>query len=122
MLQKAGYPAREASDTGAAIHALNACDVGALVVYWSAGDRGLSPICQMMRDMQGFSHIACVVVSEHRSSEDVLTAVEAGADDFIATPATPEGLAGRIYAAFDLTKRRAAQSQRGRIKHLYINR
>jgi DNA-binding response OmpR family regulator len=122
LLQKAGHPPREASDIGAAIRALNSGEVEAVVVYWSSNDHEFSPICQTMRGLQGFAHIACVVVSEHRSSEDVLTAMEAGADDFVAAPATEAGLNSRIVAAFELTKRRKADTHRARIKHLYINR
>jgi DNA-binding response OmpR family regulator len=122
LLQKAGHPPREASDIGAAIRALNSGEVEAVVVYWSSNDHEFSPICQTMRGLQGFAHIACIVLSEHRSSEDVLTAVEAGADDFIAAPTTAASLGNRVYAAFGLTKRRKTDSQTARIKHLYTKR
>jgi DNA-binding response OmpR family regulator len=122
LLQKAGLAVCEAYDARSAVDVLNEGGIGAVVVTWTSQQADFPPICETMRAMQGFAHIACVVVSEHRNSEDVLTAVEAGADDFLASPATGPRLAERVRLAFELTKRRGAEASRSRIRHLYVDR
>lgn len=121
-LQKLGHTVFEAATILNAVSVMNVEPVQAVLVHWTRTQSQIPDVCQALRELDGFSHLACVVVSEHRASEDVLTAVEAGADDFLAWPIELPVLGERVMAAATLTAQRAPGNASARIKHLYMNR
>jgi DNA-binding response OmpR family regulator len=117
-LHSRGHVVYEATGVSDALALMNRGGVGALLIHWPLDEPVLCPIIDTIRSIGTFEHLACIVLSERRSSEDVLDAMEAGADDFVAWPVDAATLDHRVRAGFELTTRRRPQSG-AQIKHLY---
>lgn len=53
---------------------------------------------EVVRSIRSHSDVPIVILTAHGDSDDVVTGLEAGADDFLAKPIAPRELAARLHA------------------------
>lgn len=96
LLESAGYVASSASSAEEAFDRLRELPVALVVLDWNLpGMTGLE-FCRRIRREAIFGSLPIVFLTAHSSSQDVVTAFEAGADDYVRKPFRALELKARI--------------------------
>lgn len=94
-LRDEGHTVLEATDAENALYLLTGHPVDALLV--DVRLPGMSGL-ELMREVSRRGPTPMIAVTANSESDDVIAALEAGADDFVAKPIAPKELAARIRA------------------------
>ena len=97
VLTRWGYEVVAVGDGDAALAALSGGDHPPMAIldWMMPGLTGLE-VCQRVRQQDGLSHLYLVVLTSKDSTEDLVAALEAGADDHLTKPFQPAELRARV--------------------------
>jgi len=108
MLEASGIVALSVGSAEEALQALATTVVDLLVLDWSLpGMNGLE-LCNKLRQDPRFGALPILFLTAHSSSEDLVTAFEAGADDFVSKPFRAPELKARVLGLLRRTQVPAA--------------
>jgi two-component system cell cycle response regulator len=98
-LQRLGYEAVSVDDGARAWEILDAPEAPPLVLLdWNMPGLDGLEICRRVRKRPGGRYTYMILVTSRRRPEDIVTGLEAGADDFVAKPFDPDELRARVRA------------------------
>ena len=100
-----------ASNTLNALKALQQGDFDLVVTAWSGMD-GINAIALLseIRKMDALEHVPVLVATERATAEDVLEAMESGADDIVIKPLNAKTLAAKVERLLSRGPRRVEGS------------
>ena len=100
LLTKWGYQVTSAQDGPAAWAILRSPDPPTLVILdWMMPKLDGVALCRLIRKRSGQPYTYLIMLTSRGGAEDVFTAVEAGADDYLVKPVDPEYLRSRLKIA-----------------------
>lgn len=109
MLRIAGNEVVSVADGAAAIHALGSDDFAFVVLDWEMPERSGIDVCRMLRESERNRDAYVLMLTSRDHSTDLLGALQAGVDDYVTKPITPDLFAARLAIAerrIDLDRRR----------------
>ncbi len=105
-LGEGGFPVRQASDGGEALAILDDGAPTIVVTDWIMPEMDGIELCQTIRSNERLRNAFILFLTSRTGAEDMLTALGAGADDFLAKPVDREQLLVRVrYAELALRQR-----------------
>jgi two-component system phosphate regulon response regulator PhoB len=104
MLQASGICAVSVGSAEEALQTLKTVPVDLLVLDWSLPGMSGLELCHKLRQDPRFSVLPVLFLTAHSSSEDLVTAFEAGADDFVSKPFRAPELKARVLGLLRRTK------------------
>ena len=110
MLRIAGNEVVSVADGAAAIDALANNDFALVVVDWEMPRRSGIDVCRTVRDSERNHDAYVLMLTSRDHSSDLLGALQAGVDDYVNKPITPDLFAARLAIA----ERRIDQDRRRR--------
>jgi two-component system phosphate regulon response regulator PhoB len=111
-LRELGHDVSESDDAGSALKAIAAKRPDLMVLDWALPDlAGIELLSDVKRNDE-LKHVRVVMTSAHHEPEDVVAALELGADDFIGKPFSSRELVARVGACL---RRPATSHNSGRI-------
>jgi DNA-binding response OmpR family regulator len=118
VLTHIGYPSRSASDGGAAWELFQAEPVPLVILDLSMPVLDGLEVCRRIRAHPAGRETFVLVVTGRDAREDLTEVLDAGADDYVSKPSTPEHLRARLAIA----ARRIAQAEARRAAEAEIAR
>jgi phosphoserine phosphatase RsbU/P len=115
QLEKLGHEAIAVTDGLAGLALMEAPDSPRLVILdWTMpGLDGIS-LCRRIRGLAGKPYVYILILTGKNSTEDIVAAFEAGADDFLSKPVEPEELRARVQGGVRCLELQAAFTERAR--------
>jgi two-component system phosphate regulon response regulator PhoB len=111
-LRELGHDVSESDNAGSALKAIAAKRPDLMVLDWALPDlAGIELLSDVKRNDE-LKHVRVVMTSAHHEPEDVVAALELGADDFIGKPFSSRELVARVGACL---RRPATSHNSGRI-------
>ena len=98
LLQRAGYIVETASDGAAAFVKILNGHFQILITDWDMPGMDGAALCRRVREANLPSYLYVLLLTGHESTGDVVTGLEAGADDYIRKPADEAELLARLNA------------------------
>ena len=98
QLQQGQHSCRAFDTAAAFLQGLKQESFDLVLIDWVLPDGNGGELLRWIRANMGWQ-LPCIVITAHESEHDVVTALEAGADDYIVKPAKPLELMARITAA-----------------------
>jgi sigma-B regulation protein RsbU (phosphoserine phosphatase) len=99
MLAKWGFRVFEAEDGECALRLLEQQPVHIVISDWEMPVMDGVELCQAIRRSDFGHYIYVILVTARQSLDDLLTGMEAGADDFLSKPVNQSQLRARLHAA-----------------------
>lgn len=99
MLTKWGFSVCEAEDGACALRLLEQQSVHIVISDWEMPVMDGVELCQAIRRSDFGHYIYVILVTARQSLDDLLTGMEAGADDFLSKPVNQSQLRARLHAA-----------------------
>ncbi|AHG18842.2 response regulator [Chania multitudinisentens RB-25] len=99
MLAKWGFRICEAEDGECALRLLEQQSVHIVISDWEMPVMNGVDLCRAIRSNDFGRYIYVILVTARQSLEDLLTGMEAGADDFLSKPVNQSQLRARLHAA-----------------------
>ncbi|WP_337262796.1 MULTISPECIES: PP2C family protein-serine/threonine phosphatase [unclassified Serratia (in: enterobacteria)] len=99
MLTKWGFSVFEAEDGECALRLLEQQSVHIVISDWEMPVMDGVELCQAIRRNDFGHYIYVILVTARQSLDDLLTGMEAGADDFLSKPVNQNQLRARLHAA-----------------------
>jgi two-component system cell cycle response regulator len=97
VLQRHGYEVVVAADGLAALELLSQPDAPRLALLdWMMPGLDGPTVCRRARRLQGGSYIYIMLLTSKQSGEDIVTGLQAGADDYVTKPCNPAELKARL--------------------------
>ena len=109
VLEDEGYVVREAADGRAGLAAFHAEEPDLVLLDLRLPDMSGFAVCRALRAM---SIVPIVIVTAQTDTQDMVTGLEAGADDYVTKPVIPKELSARVRAHL---RRAQFQNQSGAI-------
>jgi two-component system phosphate regulon response regulator PhoB len=104
MLQASGISALSVGSAEEALQALESTPIHLLVLDWSLPGMSGLELCHKLRQDPHFSVLPILFLTAHSSSDDLVTAFEAGADDFVSKPFRAPELKARVLGLLRRTQ------------------
>jgi two-component system phosphate regulon response regulator PhoB len=104
MLEASGISAVSVGSAEEAWQALNTTAVDLLVLDWSLPGMSGLELCHQLRKDPRFGVLPILFLTAHSSSDDLVTAFEAGADDFVSKPFRALELKARVLGLLRRTR------------------
>jgi diguanylate cyclase (GGDEF)-like protein len=98
QLRLAGYTVRESGDGSEAYDAILADCPDMLVTDWNMPGLDGQELCRKLRLAQLPHYLYILMLTAKSDSDDLISGMEAGADDFLAKPVRPGELVARLHA------------------------
>lgn len=98
-LTKWGFSVCEAEDGRQALEKLNQRPIHIVISDWEMPVMDGVALCQAIRSGDFGHYIYVILVTARQSLEDLVTGMEAGADDFLSKPVNQSQLRARLHAA-----------------------
>lgn len=95
VLEDEGYEVREAADGRSGLAAFHASEPDLVLLDIRLPDMSGFDVCRALRAM---SIVPIVMVTAQTDTQDMVTGLEAGADDYVTKPVVPKELAARVRA------------------------
>ena len=95
VLEDEGYDVREAADGRLGLAAFHALEPDLVLLDIRLPDMSGFDVCRALRAM---SIVPIVMVTAQTDTQDMVTGLEAGADDYVTKPVVPKELAARVRA------------------------
>ncbi|MEY3071372.1 MAG: two-component response regulator MtrA, partial [Actinomycetota bacterium] len=95
VLEDEGYEVREAADGRSGLAAFHALEPDLVLLDIRLPDMSGFDVCRALRAM---SIVPIVMVTAQTDTQDMVTGLEAGADDYVTKPVVPKELAARVRA------------------------
>ena len=95
VLEDEGYEVREAADGRSGLAAFHALEPDLVLLDLRLPDMSGFDVCRALRAM---SIVPIVMVTAQTDTHDMVTGLEAGADDYVTKPVVPKELAARVRA------------------------
>ena len=95
VLEDEGYEVREATDGRSGLAAFHALEPDLVLLDIRLPDMSGFDVCRALRAM---SIVPIVMVTAQTDTQDMVTGLEAGADDYVTKPVVPKELAARVRA------------------------
>lgn len=95
VLEDEGYIVREAADGRSGLAAFHAAEPDLVLLDIRLPDMSGFDVCRALRAM---SIVPIVMVTAQTDTQDMVTGLEAGADDYVTKPVVPKELAARVRA------------------------
>jgi len=96
MLQASGIAAVSVGSAEEALQTLTTTEIDLLVLDWALPGMSGLELCQKLRKDPHFGVLPILFLTAHSSSDDLVTAFEAGADDFVTKPFRAPELKARV--------------------------
>lgn len=103
VVERAGHGCIAASDGDEAWHLYRTQQPDVLVTDWTMPGRDGLALCRAIRAEESDLYTYIVLVTSHGSKENILTGLEAGADDYVTKPLDPFVLHTRLLVAGRIT-------------------
>ncbi len=104
-LLRAGYDVLEVKDGRAALECLSSADGPRLALLdWLMPELNGLEICREIRKISKHPYTYIILLTSKGSKEDVVTGLEAGADDYLTKPCNPQELKARLRAGERILK------------------
>lgn len=104
MLEASGISAVSVGSAEEAWQALATTDVDLLVLDWSLPGMSGLELCHKLRKDPRYGVLPILFLTAHSSSDDLVTAFEAGADDFVSKPFRAPELKARVLGLLRRTQ------------------
>jgi two-component system, OmpR family, phosphate regulon response regulator PhoB len=104
MLEASGISAVRAGSAEEAWDVMAMAPVDLLVLDWSLPGMSGLDLCKKLRGEERFGAVPILFLTSHSSSEDLVTAFDAGADDFVAKPFRAPELKARVLGLLRRTR------------------
>jgi len=104
MLEASGISAVSVGSAEEALQALHTTTVDLLVLDWSLPGMSGLELCHQLRQDARFGALPILFLTAHSSSDDLVTAFEAGADDFVSKPFRALELKARVLGLLRRTQ------------------
>lgn len=104
MLEASGISAVRAGSAEEAYDVLAMTPVDLLVLDWSLPGMSGLDLCKKLRGEPRFGTVPILFLTSHSSSDDLVTAFDAGADDFVAKPFRAPELKARVLGLLRRTR------------------
>ena len=111
MLEASGISALGAGSAEEAWTALKAADVDLVVLDWSLPGMSGIEFCRKLRQDPRSSALPVLFLTAHSSSDDLVSAFDAGADDFVSKPFRAPELKARVLGLLRRTRLPVLQIQ-----------
>ena len=98
QLRLAGYIVREANDGREAYEAILADCPDMLVTDWNMPGMDGQELCEKLRQAQLPHYLYILMLTAKSDSDDLISGIESGADDFLGKPVRPGELVARLHA------------------------
>jgi len=108
MLEASGISAVRAGSAEEAWNLMAVSPVDLLVLDWSLPGMSGLDLCKRLRSDTRFGPLPILFLTSHSSSDDLVSAFDAGADDFVAKPFRAPELKARVLGLLRRTKPPAA--------------
>lgn len=93
-----GFDVVTVGDGTAAIHALEQDDIHMAVLDWMLPDVDGPELCRRVRALQRSASPYLILLTSKNAQTDVVTGLEAGADEYLVKPIDPDELRARLNA------------------------
>jgi two-component system phosphate regulon response regulator PhoB len=104
MLQASGICALSVGSAEEALQALKGDPIDLLVLDWSLPGMSGLELCHQLRQDPHYNVLPILFLTAHSSSDDLVTAFEAGADDFVSKPFRAPELKARVLGLLRRTQ------------------
>jgi two-component system phosphate regulon response regulator PhoB len=104
MLEASGISALRAGSAEEAWDVMAMGSVDLLVLDWSLPGMSGLDLCKKLRGEERFGSVPILFLTSHSSSEDLVSAFDAGADDFVAKPFRAPELKARVLGLLRRTR------------------
>jgi two-component system, OmpR family, phosphate regulon response regulator PhoB len=104
MLEASGISAVRAGSAEEAYDVMAMAPVDLLVLDWSLPGMSGLDLCKKLRGESRFGSMPILFLTSHSSSEDLVSAFDAGADDFVAKPFRAPELKARVLGLLRRTR------------------
>jgi two-component system phosphate regulon response regulator PhoB len=104
MLEASGISAVSVGSAEEALQTLTTTTVDLLVLDWSLPGMSGLELCHRLREDPRFGVLPILFLTAHSSSDDLVTAFEAGADDFVSKPFRALELKARVLGLLRRTR------------------
>ena len=118
MVQKAGNEVVAVADGAAALDALEKSEFALVVIDWEMPGHTGVDVCRVLRESARNSNAYVLMLTSRDSGSDLLGALEAGVDDYVNKPVSPDLLEVRLAIA----DRRIAQNRARREAEAAVQR
>jgi DNA-binding response OmpR family regulator len=118
LLAKLGYSAQHFATGAALLESLRRSSFDLLLVDWELPDQSGIDVLKMVRTVVDW-HIPILFVTQRDSEQDVVEALDAGADDYLVKEVRERELAARIQA---LLRRLGNEPQTVQVSHVELDR
>jgi two-component system phosphate regulon response regulator PhoB len=112
-LRELGHDVSESDDAGGALKAMAESRPDLMVLDWVLPDLAGIELLSDVKHNDELKHVRVVITSAHREPEDVVTALDLGADDFLGKPFSSRELVARVGACL---RRPATLHNSGRLE------
>lgn len=99
FLQSKGYSIAKASDGKTALEILEKGDINLVITDWMMPVMDGVALCQAIRGKLHINYVYLIMLTSNTSEDSLMTAMEAGVDDFLVKPFSPAELGARLHAA-----------------------
>jgi phosphoserine phosphatase RsbU/P len=113
MLRKAGYEVVLAADGAEALRALQSPDAPAMaIIDWMMPNPDGVEVCRRLRSIETDTPPYVILLTSRGSSDDVVTGLHAGADDYVTKPPHAEELLARVNVGARVVRLQQALAER----------
>lgn len=118
LLDKLGHTTRHFASGAALLESLRRSSFDLLLIDWELPDMSGVDVLKQVRTVVDW-HIPVLFVTQRDSEEDIVMALEAGADDYLVKEVRERELAARIHA---LLRRLGGEPQTVQLAHVELDR
>jgi DNA-binding response OmpR family regulator len=107
MLQEEGYDIVSCSNAREGIEKLGQFDPDVLLLDWQMPDITGIDVINTIRKEQKYNDLYIIMLSGRIMTDNIVTAIKAGAEDYVIKPFSPEELMARVFNGIRSKRRRA---------------